>query len=85
MCGVDWNAPASFLYGDLDDTKMLLMRERGAFTRGAARHEEIDSSVDLTSHQRAQSWLIQRQIFLEWRYQGGAATGEHVNLQTGLH
>ena len=38
--------------------QMLEARERGAFARGAAGHQEIDAGVDLATHQFAQSLFV---------------------------
>jgi hypothetical protein len=56
------------LYGNLDDAKVLFMRERGAFTRGAARHEKINAGVDLAAYKSAEHTLIERSIRPKWSY-----------------
>ena len=42
---------------DRHDAQMLFVRQRGAFARGAARHQEIDSRLDLPAHQTAAASL----------------------------
>ena len=47
------------LHGDFDDGKMLIMLQRGTFACCAAGHEEMNSLLDLPTHQRRQRFFIQ--------------------------
>ena len=43
----DWHFALGQFDGDLNNSKMLLVRERGAFARGSTRNEEVDACLDL--------------------------------------
>ena len=54
-----------FFERDLDHAQMLFARERRAFARGAAGHQEVDPGVDLPAHQLPQRCFIQRAVSFE--------------------
>ena len=47
---------------DGHDAQVLFVRQRGAFARRAARHQEINPACDLAAHQAPQRLFIERQI-----------------------
>src|ERR1700719_1053555 len=63
--------------GELDDAEMLGVRERGAFSGGAAGDEEVDACVELAGDERAEGLLVERAVSAKWRYECGAGSGKH--------
>ena len=59
--GHDGHLAARLFDRDFDHAALLGMRERGAFARGAAGDEEIDSRVDLAPRQAAHGFFVERQ------------------------
>src|ERR1017187_7910457 len=64
--------------GERDYTKMLFARQRGAFARGAAGHQEVDTLIDLATDQTANRGFIQRTILLKRRNQSRPASRKHL-------
>src|SRR5262249_54459427 len=65
------------LHGDLDDAQVLLMRERGAFARGAAGHQEVHARGDLPARQMAQRGFIERTVATKRSNHRCTASSEH--------
>src|SRR5208282_3432265 len=73
--------PAARLFDrDLDDAVELRVRERRAFARGAAGHEEIDAGVDLALDETAQRLLIEGLVPPKRSDQRRAASGKHLRV-----
>src|SRR5690242_3228101 len=83
----DRHFPFGFFDGDGHDAQVLFVRQRGAFSGRPAGHQEVNPAGDLPADQLAQRSFIQRQIFLERRDHGRAASLEicrHVVLPVAL-
>jgi hypothetical protein len=63
--GEDRNASGRLVGQDLDDPCAFPIGQCGAFTRGAAGHEEVDAGLDLASSKLADAFLVQTTRFRE--------------------
>src|SRR5579859_1251350 len=61
----NWNSSLRQLDGSFYDPKVLLMRQRGTFSRCPAGNQKIDPRLNLTLNQPVQRPLVQRTIVTE--------------------
>jgi hypothetical protein len=68
-CSRDYGRlPASFFHRDFDYANLLRVAQRRTFAGRTARHEKIDSGLNLPPYQSPERVFIQRKIAPKWRY-----------------
>ncbi len=65
------------LDGDLDDAKMLFLRQRGALAGRSARNEKIHARIDLSLDQSSQGGFVKRTIASKRSDKCGTGACEH--------
>src|SRR5205823_3637841 len=73
----DRHLTASQFDGDLNDAKMLFVRERGALAGGSTGNEEVNACLDLSLDQSSQGGFVKRTILTKRCDQCGACACKH--------
>jgi hypothetical protein len=64
-----------FVHEDFDDADAFGKRQRGILAGGSARHEEVNTGVNLPPPQPPYSFLVEVTGFRERRDEGGSNAG----------
>src|SRR5262249_50676517 len=64
---------------------LFFVAQRRAFSRSAARNQEIDARFDLPPHQPPQRFLIEREVAPERRHQRCTASRKHWSISFSTH